>query len=92
MKKLTDSINARLVIVHIPQQGPWKERHSYPAQRLSDWSARNGVQFIDLLPAMKEAPSQEGLYYKKDGHCRPAGHELIAQTLFTELTSKGLIP
>jgi hypothetical protein len=92
MKRLADSINARLAIVHIPQQGPWKKQHSYPARRLAEWSARNGIQFIDTLPAMKEYPAQEALYYKKDGHCRPAGHTVIARTLFTELIGKGLVP
>jgi hypothetical protein len=89
---IADAIKAHVVLMHIPQQGPWDEKHSYPALRLGEWSARNGVTFVDTLPAMKEASKVNRLYYEVDGHCRPAGHEVIAQTLFEKLTGEQLVP
>jgi hypothetical protein len=92
MSELCRSNNARLVLVHLPGGG-FEERKSYPARRLSEWCANHQTQFIDILPAMKKA-SAGGvpLYYEKDGHCRPAGYRVVAQTLFNELVEAGSVP
>ena len=92
MLQLAESAQARLIIVHIPQQGPWDDTKSYPATRLSEWSSAHGAQFIDTLPAMKLADPQKSLYYAQDGHCRAAGYEVIAETVYRELTTRGLVP
>jgi lysophospholipase L1-like esterase len=90
--RVADSVKARVVLAHIPQRGPWDERHTYPSVRLGAWSGRSGVRFVDVLPAMKEASGDRSLYYPADGHCRPAGHEVIAEVLFGELTRERLVP
>ena len=92
MVAIAKSINARIAFVHIPQKGPWDEARSNPAVRLSRWSSEHGVEFIDTLPGMKEASGTKNLYYEKDGHCRAAGHETVARTLYEELTNRKLIP
>ena len=92
MLQLAKSIHARFAIVHIPQQGPWDNSKSYPATRLANWSSAHGAEFIDTLPAMKSAEREKNLYYAQDGHCRAAGYEVIAETLYKELTNRGLVP
>ena len=92
MAAISDSIGAKLVIIHIPQKGPWTEKSRYPATRLSGWAAKRDVDFTDLLPAMERASARERLYYERDGHCTPVGHAVIAQELFRHLTDRNLIP
>ncbi|MCA1621267.1 MAG: GDSL-type esterase/lipase family protein [Acidobacteria bacterium] len=92
MVSVADKAGARVVVAHIPHKGPWEERHSYPAVRLGEWSARGGFVFVDIMPAMKEASRDKSLYYPFDGHCRPAGHEVIAETLFKALERERLVP
>ena len=69
-----------MVIVHIPQKGPWEERHHYPAKRLGAWAAANGAGFVDALPALTSGGA-ESLYYPKDGHATPAGYGVIAEQM-----------
>ena len=86
------SIGAKLVIFHIPQKGPWTERHHYPGVRLSSWAKATKIGFTDTLSSMEHASAAERLYYEKDGHCTPAGHKVIAQALYSYLTGQNLIP
>jgi hypothetical protein len=92
MKVLTDSIGAKLVLMHIPERGPWSEQERYLPRRFSAWAAQHGVYFLDVLPAMEHNPAPESLFYPKDGHCTPAGYAVIADTLFAYLTDQGLVP
>ena len=92
MAAIAASIGAKLVIVHIPQKGPWTEKHRYPATRFSAWAAKRNVGFADTLPAMERASAAQHLYYEKDGHCTPAGHAVIAQELYRYLTDENIIP
>jgi hypothetical protein len=92
MAAITASIGARLVIVHIPQKGPWIENHRYPSIRLSAWAATRNVGFVDILPAMERASAEQPLYYEKDGHCTSVGHAVIAQELYRYLTDQKIIP
>jgi lysophospholipase L1-like esterase len=83
---------SRIVFIHIPQKGPWKAMHAYPAKRLAAFANENGAGFIDVLPAMRRAAESEQLYYEKDGHCTPAGYRVIAREVFRRLTENGLVP
>jgi len=87
-------IGAETLFFHIPHKPPWKGNRSYPAKRLSQWAARNGAPFVDILSAMKIALAEEGqkLYFPEDGHCTPAGYRVIANTLFAALVQDGLVP
>jgi lysophospholipase L1-like esterase len=82
----------RVVLVHIPQKGPWDPDDDYPPARLAAWAAENEAFMVDVLPAMKDAGGEAALYYPRDGHCTPAGHEIIARTLLADLTRHGLVP
>jgi lysophospholipase L1-like esterase len=92
MAAIADSMGARLVIVHIPQRGPWSEKHRYPAARLAAWAARRNVGFVDLLPALAAAGSQQRLYYEKDGHATPAAHAIFAGKIQKYLIERRLVP
>ena len=92
MEALADSIGAKLVLIHIPQRGPWSEENRYLPRRFSAWAAKRGVHFLDVLPAMEHNPAPRTLYYPKDGHCTPAGYAVIADTLFKYLVEQGLVP
>ena len=92
MVRVADSIGAEIVFIHIPQMGLWHTRHFYPPSRLFQWSAKRGVQFIDLLPAMNKASQDEKLYYEKDIHCNAAGYNVIAETIFKDMVEKKLVP
>lgn len=86
------SLDATMLIVHIPQKGPWHSHHDYPSQRIGSWSEQRRVEFVDILPEMKHAANHEDLYYRKDGHCRPAGYAMIAKRLYEYLIRNHLIP
>jgi lysophospholipase L1-like esterase len=92
MAEIAAGIKAKLVIVHIPQIGPWRAEHSYPAERLAAWAARRGAGFVDTLPAFKRSPDPQSLYYPKDQHCTAAGYGVIARAVEEYLTGQKLVP
>ncbi len=93
MRDLTRSCGARLVVLHIPERGPWGEGSSYPARRLAAWAAANGVTFVDAEPALERAAEAgEKLYWDVDPHCTAAGYRVIAETLAAGLEEQGLVP
>jgi lysophospholipase L1-like esterase len=93
MADLAGNRGARLVIVHIPERGPWKGPNAfYPATRLSAWAAANGALFIDTLPALAAASSSEKLYWNIDPHCNAAGYRVVAEAVSRGLTEHGLVP
>ena len=80
------------VVVHLPI-GVTGERLVYPAARLSEWCTRHSVLFVDTLPAMRQAAAAgEQLYYEQDGHCRPAGYRVVAQSVYRQLIEAGCVP
>jgi lysophospholipase L1-like esterase len=86
---IADSIQAKVVIVHIPQRGPWSSAKFVPAQRLRAWAAAHGAGFVDVLPAMLAASRTRGaLYYERDGHPTERGHEVIARAVHDWLTAR----
>ncbi|MHA2131842.1 MAG: SGNH/GDSL hydrolase family protein [Promethearchaeota archaeon] len=91
MIELSARINAQVVIVHIPQ---WvgDDSYFYPSTRLSRFSSKESVVFIDVLPAMNEASQDETLYWVMDGHCNSAGYKVIAETVYAKLIEEGLVP
>jgi lysophospholipase L1-like esterase len=92
MAAIVREIDARLLLVHIPQKGPWREMHRYPAERLGGWAEKNGVGLVDVLPAMAEASGGKPLYYELDGHCTPEGYGVVAQAIFHHMTAHRLVP
>ena len=95
MVALARRVNARVVVVSIPERGPWTEKHRYPAERLGAWASRHGAELIDVLPAMIDASGRHPsspLYYEKDGHCTPAGYAVIATEVSRALAERELVP
>jgi hypothetical protein len=76
--------------------GDTRERNRYeqdaPNRRLAGIAERQGLRFLDLLPATRVAQeSQGGLYYPADGHWTSAGHAFAAGQLATYLAGSGLM-
>ncbi len=90
--EVAESISAKTAIIHIPQGAPWLDEHWYPSKRLSTFSEKNNLFFIDTLPAFKNYKGKEDLHYPKDGHCTQLGYDFIAQTIYEYLTMHQLIP
>ena len=83
---------AELVLVSIPQAGPWDESSRYPDQRLAAWSAQHGAHSIATLPALDRAATDGPLYWPKDGHCTPRGYEVIGSAVAAAFVERGLVP
>jgi len=89
MMQLADELGSKIVFVHIPQNNKDRE---YSPQRLLRWSKKRNAFFINVLPAMREASKKQELYWPLDAHCNAEGYKIIARTIFSELTSKKLVP
>ncbi len=86
LKKSVARIGAQLVIVYIPQQGPWRDYHRKPEARLLKWAEVNGVLVIPTFDAFRKAEAAgEKLFYVANGHCTPAGHRVVAEAIAAKL-------
>ena len=96
MVRLSATVDAQLVFLHIPQIGGWKtvvaEDVLTPPARLRRFCAAKDCHVIDALPAMRDHPRPDALYYPKDGHCTEAGHALIADVVVRGLEAQDLLP
>lgn len=90
--ELANQIDAKIVLIHIPQRGPWDDNARGIASRLAEWSSSHNIPFIDVLPAMEKSSQNQVLYWEKDGHCTAAGYKVIAETIFSYLVEKNLVP
>lgn len=98
MVRLSATVDARIVFLHIPQIGGWMtvaagaaENVLTPPTRLRRFCAARDCQVIDVAPAMRAHPRPDTLYYPKNGHCTEAGHALIADVVVRELEAQGLL-
>jgi hypothetical protein len=86
----------QVVLVNIPLNGNFKSdlQLRYPGNRLANLSAREGMGFIDTLPALEAAMERahEPLYWPKDGHATGEGYRVIGEVIFRELIQKSLVP
>jgi len=77
-----------------PEAGVAVLLQSYPAMRGQDWdldlpnrrleeiSTRNGIPFLSLEPAFREATAAGGeLHWQYDGHWNPAGNDLAGRLI-----------
>ena len=54
------------------------------ADHVAAWAAANGIRYVDLQPAFREAAAQgQRLFIERDGHFTPAGHA-VAADVFAE--------
>ena len=78
-------------------EGDTRERNVYrqdvPNLRLAEIAGRQGLRFLDLLPAIRaEHQAGAGLYFPADGHWNSAGHAFAARQIAEYLTASGLAP
>lgn len=92
MDRLIRRAGGRLVLFYIPANPPLTAMHEYPERRLAGWAASRNVEFVSALAEMRAAMDDEQLYWKKDGHCTPAGYRVLADVLARELDARGLVP
>lgn len=93
MVELASTSGAKLVVLHIPERGPWGPGADYPPARLSAWAASRGAFLVDALPALREADARgEKLYWDADPHCTAAGYRVVAEVLAAGLVERGLAP
>ncbi|MFN8636843.1 MAG: SGNH/GDSL hydrolase family protein [Chloroflexota bacterium] len=78
-------------------EGDTRNRNRYeadaPNRRLAEIAQRQGLRFLDLLPAIQAAQAQShDLYYPDDGHWTSTGHALAARQIADYLDGAGLLP
>ena len=50
------------------------------ADHVAAWAAANGIRYVDLQPAFREAAAEgQRLFIERDGHFTPAGHAVAAE-------------
>jgi len=50
------------------------------------------LPLVDLQPALAAQPDRAGLFFQRNIHLTPRGHEVVAQTLFDFFEANGLVP
>jgi hypothetical protein len=60
-----------------------------PQKVVKAYLRKRGVTHVDLLPIMREQPDPGGLYFEKDLHWTPRGHEVAAEAVLEELQAMG---
>ena len=93
MWRLAREQGSDFAIFYIPANPPLTTMHEYPEQRLAAWAEPRGIEIISALPEMRAAGAAgEPLYWKKDGHCTPAGYRILGEVLSRELVARQLVP
>ena len=96
----SESMNIRFLVIALPHRAQVTgimagEVHS---QRLRDITQRNGIPFVDLLPALKAAYETHGgrLFIPWDGHNSAVANKVIAEQVYRRISdliaSHGLTP
>jgi len=103
-KSVCDRIDAKLLLLFVPiKHGVYGALVEYPkgsevaqwrnsglATRLAEWSDRQGIAFLDLGPALRDA-AREGrlVYFLDDAHWSPEGHDAVAREVGRQLLESG---
>jgi hypothetical protein len=97
--ELSHGAGAEVLFAHLPHSRRYSsdlapEELDYPARRVAALAEARGAHFVDLRPALWGAEPDGDLdhYWPRDGHCTPAGYELVARELARALTEQGLVP
>jgi hypothetical protein len=72
------AMGAALPVVPLPERGAW-----HRATATGEALARDGSAFLDLAAALPPEPA--ALYYRRDPHLSPSGHEWAAQAIAAEI-------
>jgi lysophospholipase L1-like esterase len=94
MFALSSDAGAPLGVIYIPQSNPWPPSdYPYPQQRLARWAGAHRVVFVNTVPELQTAVSQGvRVHYPQDGHCTPAGYDLIAKAIAARLLDSPYSP
>ena len=65
-----------------------------PQRILAERAAARGIALIDLLPVLRAARADGGppLYFPRDTHWTPRGHQVAADAILRQLAASGLLP
>ncbi len=67
-------------------RGPGQDSE-LPNRVLSEFLVGHGIEYLDLLPAMRDEPGHDRFYYVRDLHWTAEGHSFAAQALAERLWS-----
>ncbi len=94
----------KLLVVHIPIKiDVYRDLLAFPddsvvqdwvslelAAELKTWADENGIDYMDLTPALREAAADGTLvYFLDDAHWTPEGHQVAAKAVLDHLKTKG---
>ncbi|WP_170359740.1 alginate O-acetyltransferase AlgX-related protein [Ruegeria arenilitoris] len=93
-----------LMVAHIPMKiDVYRDLLAFPddsivqdwaplelAAKLQTWADENGIEYMDLTPALQQAAADGTLvYFLDDAHWTPEGHQVVAHMVIDHLTTKG---
>jgi hypothetical protein len=71
---------------------PAKYDSEKPNRELAKLCRKLGIDYLDLLPVMKEETSMgNGLYYPRDGHWNVKGHRIAAREIYKDMKRRSWI-
>ena len=62
-----------------------------PQILLTDFFAKNEIDYLDLLPVFKKTGEKKHLYHSRDTHWNIDGNKLAAETIFEHIVDSGLL-
>jgi len=99
MATLSRESGARFAVVLLPSReqvypdrypAPDGLDYEKPQRLLSEMLEREGIESVDLLPAMRRARDDSELYFRRDTHWTAAGHSVAAGEISRHLAQKRL--
>jgi lysophospholipase L1-like esterase len=89
----TRNLDARLVVLVIPERSQVKRADGAPPTGLDDieqhfasWFAREGILHVEALASLRSASRRgENVFFQRDGHLNAAGHRVVGELLARQL-------
>lgn len=94
IRDLAGSVNAKLLVVILPQITEWDEYAVQSVHReVSEFCKQKEIAVVDALPAFRSVsiPWEELRIGPNDRHPSAAGHRIIADVVFRELFSSSVV-
>jgi lysophospholipase L1-like esterase len=95
MQSIAASHGTEILFAHVPQGGTFldelKPDFAYPGRRLARWAERHAAHYVDTWPAVESAGGRGALFWPRDGHPKPEGYRVIADSIFRALIDQGLV-
>ena len=88
----SERMNIRLLVIALPHRAQVSGimAGGVHSQRLRDIAQRNGIPFLDLLPALKAAYDRHGseLFIPWDGHNSATANKVIAEQVYLRISDE----